>query len=199
MEFSAIDLTQVLVTLISTIGAIVIARAGKKAESAPSRAEEASLTKWHLGMWMCIIVAVVNSGILGWRLISPAPTTKVAITYPVNLARVEQSETVRGTVEGLPSGQVVWVTIFVQEVGRYYPQNRPADIEASGRWSSLVYLGQPADVGKRFDILAAVATTEAQSAFSAYLTDARDRTDFSGLEALPAGALIHDRITVTRK
>ncbi len=200
MEISAIDITQILVTLISTIGAIVSARMGKRIESAPPSTEKSSTTtKWALGMWICIIVAVVNTVILGWRLLSPAPATKVAITYPVNLARVEQSETLRGTVEGLPPGQVIWVVIFVQDVGRYYPQNRPADIEAGGKWSSLVYIGQPNDSGKRFDIIAVVANGEAQNAFNVYLADARDRSDWPGLEALPAGATIHDRITVTRK
>lgn len=199
MEISTIDITQILVTLISTIGAIVSARVGKKVESAPPSTEKSLLNKWAFGMWICTIVAVVNTVILGWRLISPTPTTKVVITYPVNLARVEQSETVRGTVERLPAGQVIWVVIFVQEVGRYYPQNRPADIEAGGKWSSLVYLGQPNDSGKRFDVIAVVANAEAQNAFNAYLADARDRGDWPGLETIPAGAMIYDRVTVTRK
>lgn len=84
-------------------------------------------------------------------------------------------------------------------MGRFYPQNRPVDVEAGANWSSVVYLGVAADVGARFDILAVVANAEAQQAFDAYLAEARDKSDWSGLTALPEGAVIHDRITVVRK
>jgi hypothetical protein len=115
------------------------------------------------------------------------------------LARVDQTEVVRGTFQGLPTGKTIWIVLFIPEVGQYYPQNRPADLEAANRWSSLAYIGIPSDTGKRFDILAVVADTGAQNAFNAYLADARDRSDWAGMEALPEGAVIYDRITVTRK
>jgi hypothetical protein len=203
MEFSAINVTQILTTLITTMGAVVCALVGKKVENSRIRDTElppkSSMSMWAWGMWACIAIAVVNTGILGWRLLRPSPATEVIITYPTNLSRVEQTETVRGTVVGLPEEQVVWVIVFMQEVGRYYPQNRPADLEASNRWSSLVYIGVPSDTDKRFDILVVVADTNAQNALNAYLADARDRGDWAGMEALPEGAVIYDRITVTRK
>ena len=202
MEFSAINVTQILTTLITTVGAIICAVVGKKVESRQSSAEPLQRqprSVWAWGMWACIAIAVVNTGILGWRLLRPSPSTQVTIVYPANLSRVEQAETVRGTVQGLPEGQVVWVVVFMQEVGRYYPQNRPADLEANNRWSSLVYFGVPSDTDKKFDILAVVADANAQNAFNAYLADAIDRSDWAGMEALPAGAIIYDRITVTRR
>jgi hypothetical protein len=202
MEFSGINITQILVTLISTIGAVICAVVGRKAEGLvreEKKVEKPPLSKWALGMWACVAIAVINTGLLAWRLLYPGPATNVTITYPINLARVDQTETVRGTVHGLLGEQVVWVVVFAQGVGRYYPQNRPADIEADNKWSSIVYIGVPADTDKRFDILAVVVDSEAQNAFDAYLADARDRNDWAGLEALPAGAVIHDRITVTRK
>ncbi len=205
MEFSAIDVTQILTTLITTIGAIICAIIGKRVESKhlsglgsePLPPRPTSVWAW--GMWVCIAIAVVNTGILGWRLLRPSPSMEVAITYPTNLSKVEQTETIRGTVTKLPEEHVIWVVVFIQEVGRYYPQNRPADLEAGGRWSSLVYIGVPSDIDKRFDILAVVADTNAQNVFNAYLAEARDRSDWAGLEMLPEGAVIYDRITVTRK
>lgn len=201
MEFSAIDITQILVTLVSTTGAIIIAFLGRRAEGAERpmevgrEAKKPPLSRWTLGMWACIAIAALNTVILGWRLLRPVDA---AITYPANQARVDQIETVRGTVQGLPAGQVIWVVIFPQEVGRYYPQNWPADLEAGGEWSSITYIGVPSDTGKRFDVLVVLADAEAQNAFNAYLADARDRADWPGLEALPSGAVIYDRITVTR-
>ncbi len=204
MELSAINLTQILTTLITTVGAIVCAVLGKKAESKPTQPEigqgdKKHISIWAWGMWACIAIALVNTGILGVRLLRPPSPTEVAITYPTNFAQAEQREVIRGTFEGLPEKTVIWVVLFIPDVGRYYPQNQPADLEANNRWSSLAYLGVPSDTGKRFDILAIVADTEAQNAFNAYLADARARNNWAGLEALPQGARIYARITVTRK
>lgn len=205
MEFSATNVTQILTTLITTIGAIVCAALGKKAELRPVPDESRKprrkrlASMWAVGMWACIAIALVNTGVLGWRLLRPLPSTEAAITYPTSLSNVRQTETVRGTVRGLSEGQVIWVVVLVQEVGRYYPQNRPADLEANDRWSSLAYLGIPSDTDKRFDILVAAVNTEAQNAFNAYLADARDMSDWAGMETLPEGAVVYDRVTVTRK
>lgn len=203
MEFSAINVTQILTTLITTIGAIVCAIVGKRRESKQGgeqeRPPQPPTSIWAWGMWVCIAIAAVNTGILGWRLFRPPPLTEVTITYPTNLARVDQTEVVLGTFQGLPEGKTIWIVIFIPEVGRYYPQNRPVDLEAGNKWSSLAYIGVPSDTGKRFDILAVVVDTGAQNAFNAYLADARDRSDWAGMEALPEGAIIYDRITVTRK
>jgi hypothetical protein len=195
MGNAAVDITQILVTLISTIGVIVCAVVGKKG----GNEKKDPPNKWAIGMWICIALAVINSGVLGWRLLHPSPATDVSITYPINHARIDQNETVHGTSQELPSGQVIWVIVFAQDVGRYYPQDRPADIEAGNKWSSIVYIGIPEDTGKRFDVLVVLADADAQDAFSAYLADSAQRNDWSGLVALPKGAVIYDRITVTRK
>ncbi len=206
MELSAINLTQILTTLITTIGAIVCAALGRKEDQKKILDSETrrdgdkkTISIWAWGMWTCIAIALINTGILGFRLFRPPAPTEVVINYPINLAQANQTEVVRGTFEGLPEGKVIWVVLFIPDVGRYYPQNRPADLEAGNKWSSLAYLGIPSDTGKRFDILAVVADSEAQNAFNAYLAEARDRNNWAGLETLPPGAVIHARITVTRK
>jgi hypothetical protein len=184
MEMTFTDVTQILVTLISTIGAIICAVIGRKKEAGKTT-QPVPLSRWAVGMWVCIGIAVINSGFLGWRLLRPGPTTDVSITYPINQGRVDQTETVRGTIRELPDGQAVWVIVFAQDVGRYYPQNRPADIEAGNKWSSISYLGIAGDTGKRFDVLVVLANAEAQDAFNSYLADARDKSDWPGLEAIP--------------
>lgn len=198
-----IDFTQILITVISTAGAVICAYIGKKVESGggepTSPGVRRSIRIWAGGMWLAIAIALINTGILVWRLWRPSPPTEVTITYPADLSEVEQSETIRGTVQGLPEGHVIWVVVFVQEVGRYYPQDRPVELEANGEWSLLAYIGVSFDIGKKFDILAVVADTKAQSAFSAYLLNAKERNEWSGLERLPEGATIYDRVTVTRK
>lgn len=215
MEFQPIDITQILVTLISTAAATWIAfqkrpplrpeppdpRGKGKEPSPPENGEGAKppLNQWALAIWALVAIAAINTGFLGWRWFGPEPATDAAITYPIDLAEVNQTETVRGTVQGLPSEHVIWVAVVPLEVGRYYPHDRPADIEAHDKWSSLAYIGIPADTGKRFDILVLVANHQAQGAFTAYLADAEGRSDWAGMESLPVGAVIYDRITVTRK
>jgi len=130
---------------------------------------------------------------------SPTPTTRVKIIQPTEGTKVEQTEMVKGTSQRIPNEQVIWVVVFVQKVGRYYPQNNPADVQASGDWTSVTYIGVPADGGLKFDLIAVLADKEAQNAFNKYLVDARNKNDYPGLEHLPNGATIYDRVSITRK
>jgi len=129
----------------------------------------------------------------------PAPKPAVKITEPVEGALVDPSQMVRGTSRWVPTGQAIWVVVFVQKVGRYYPQNQAADVQANGGWSSITYIGIPSDVGLKFDLIAVLADSEGQAAFNKYLTNARNKSDYAGLEQLPTGATVYDRISVTRK
>ncbi|HEX8138348.1 MAG TPA: hypothetical protein VF544_12220 [Pyrinomonadaceae bacterium] len=121
------------------------------------------------------------------------------IKQPLEDSKVEQTEMVRGTAQNIPNGQVLWIVVFVPKVGRYYPQNNPADIQANGDWSSVTYLGVAADVGLKFDLIAVLADNQAQSAFKKYLIDARDKNNYPGLANVPNGATIYDRVSVIRK
>lgn len=203
------EITQIVVTVISTVGAVLCARFGKKeAESRETEekgkgegvgTEPQRFSKWIIGVWICILIAVVNSGFLAWRFLVPEPSTEVEITYPLDQSRVEQTNVVRGTSQAIPADCVIWVVVFPQEVSRYYPQNYPADTEAKDNWSTVAYIGVEGDVDKKFDILATVVDEAAQDAFNAYLADARDKSDWLGLTRLPEGAIVYDRVSVTRK
>lgn len=126
---------------------------------------------------------------------------EAAITYPDDGATVEIREMVRGTSQNIPERQVIWIVVYSQVAGRYYPQNYPADVQANGDWSSLAFIGIKEDSGKKFkfDIIAVLADEKAQDTFNDYLIQAKDKEKWEGLERLPEGALIYDRITVTRK
>jgi nucleoside 2-deoxyribosyltransferase len=119
--------------------------------------------------------------------------------YQLNNAKVNQTETICGTIKELPSGKVIWVFVFSKEVRRYYPQNQPADIEAGNNWSSIVYIGIPSDIGKKFEIIVVSANSEAQGAINNYLVESKDQNDWPGLTSIPEGAVIIERNTVTRK
>jgi len=146
-----------------------------------------------------VLTACVPPSTATPTLTSPPPTTDAKITQPTDGARIEQTETVKGTSQIVPNGSVIWIVVFLPTVGRYYPQNYPADVQANCDWSSVVYLGQAGESGLKADIIAVVADKNAQDAFNTYLKDARDKNAFPGLERIPEGATIYHRISVARK
>lgn len=130
---------------------------------------------------------------------TPTPTTEVKIVAPPDRGKVKQTEMVKGTSRNIPSGQIIWVVVFVHKAGQYYPQNQPADVQSDGDWASVTYFGIPSDVGLMFDAIAVLADDASQTAFNNYLTEARDKNNYAGLEKLPVGAKIYSRVTVTRE
>lgn len=126
-------------------------------------------------------------------------STQIQITFPIEGSYVEKSEVVKGTSKNISSDNKIWIVIFSYPVGRFYPQNNPANIAHNSDWSSLCFLGVQRDTGKKFDIIAILANEEVQKEFSRYLDEARDKNDWPGLEQLPKQAEIYDQITVVRK
>jgi hypothetical protein len=127
------------------------------------------------------------------------PSADVKITSPHDGGKVNQTEMVKGTSSNVPSGNVIWVIVFVHKVGRYYPQNQPADIQSNGDWASVSYFGVATDTGLKFDAIAVLADDKGQKAIQDYLSNARDKNDYAGLERLPDGVKIYNRVSVTRQ
>jgi hypothetical protein len=106
--------------------------------------------------------------------------------------------TTNGTAQNLGQEQELWIVVEPQENSRFYPQTGPV-IVASGRWtSSMIFIGNNQDVGKRFDILAVLTNQKAQGEFLAYLSESQRTHSFPGLGDLPPGAAVAARVTVTR-
>jgi hypothetical protein len=128
-----------------------------------------------------------------------APALK--IIYPAAGNEVEIKEVVTGTSQSIPAEQKIWVVIYNHAVSRYYPQDRPGDVQANGNWASATAFGVPTDKGKKlkFDVLAVTVDKNAEAEFENYLSRARTTNDYAGLVQLPKGANILDRLTVSRK
>jgi hypothetical protein len=159
-----------------------------------------------LGLTMLIGVTLV----LGLSILASSDTAEpgasnkppdVAIT---SLQDGEQApmmmDTVRGTSKNLSPGQEIWLVVVVQGSGRFYPQEGPISVQADGDWASpSVFLGVKNDSGKKFHILAVLATQEAGNAFAKHLEEGGQTDNYPGLQRLPAGAVEYDRVTVTRE
>jgi hypothetical protein len=148
-----------------------------------------------------LCIALIFTGMLVISACIPAAPTEISVTItkPVEGGKVDQFVTIGGNSQALPAKTVIWVVVYLPTVGRYYPQNVPADVQANGDWASITYIGQENDSGLAADIIVVIADKNAQDTFNAYLSDARDKSNFSGLEKLPKGAVIYDRISVSRR
>lgn len=186
MQIQPIDITQIIVAIITAIGVIIATRQRRRQRESPT---------WTILMVVCITLLAANLVVFGLRYCKP----EVKITYPYNGATVEIGELVRGTSEKIPKGQAIWIIVYPYLFDRYYPQNNPAAVQANGDWISLTFIGIEEDVNKKFDIIVVLADKRAQDAFEAYIKQSEVTKTWPGLERLPEGAPIYDRITVIRK
>lgn len=145
-----------------------------------------------------IFIAMLVAGTLLIASCIPSETV-VTIVSPPEGAKVDQFVTIDGESQLLPANSVIWVVVYLPVTGRYYPQNFPADVQANGEWSSTAYIGQQNESGLAADIIAVAADGSAQNVFNTYLIEAKDKNDFSGLEQLPKGVTIYDRVSVIRR
>ncbi len=127
---------------------------------------------------------------------SPLPSAK--ITYPLDGSTIGRNVTVQGTSQNLPGEQVIWVIVYVHSVNLYYPMSECAVTQTNGNWECFTTLGIQNDTGTKFDIIAVFANQTAQQTISNYLIEAKNRQSYPGLEGLPLGTSVQDKITITR-
>jgi hypothetical protein len=180
------------------MNAAALRLAGKTTRIQPRR-RNTMKTRLNITLLLSIALVAVSCLPTPTATITPTLATAIKITYPTEGSKVEQIETVKGSSQAIPDGSVIWLVVFVPSVGRYFPQNRFADMLANGTWTSVVYIGQPGESGLKADVVAVLADKDAQAAFDGYLKNAMDKQDYPGLEQLPEGAVQHVRVSVVRR
>jgi len=106
---------------------------------------------------------------------------QVTITAPIEGERVGPNGTARGTA-ALPSQAHFWILAHVKDFNGWWPQGGgPVNIK-EGRWSVLVTYGRPPDVGRQFEVAAAVVSEQTDSELRRWVVEAPDKdyppTDF---------------------
>lgn len=121
------------------------------------------------------------------------------IDYPEDKGRVSFAETIKGSGLYQAQGRQAMVVVFSLMANRYYPQESAVDVEQDGKWSSLAYFGER-DKGEvdRFDVLVVMLDSHAKNVIEEYVVRAKSTGEWPGLEKLPKGAEIYDRISVVR-
>jgi hypothetical protein len=122
---------------------------------------------------------------------------EVKITYPSNTAAVNIQETVTGTARNVPEGQKLWILVYPPAANKFYPQSQNVNI-VSEEWSTPIGIGTKDNVGEIFDIVAVLADQKAQEELTNYINTGVKNNSWSGMDSIPDGALVYDKITVTR-
>ena len=131
-----------------------------------------------------------------------APAPRAKITEPAHGAVVSSPVPVVGSASGLPADGRIWTAVHTG--GLFWPQAQAVVVgdEREASWTAQASLGRGDDTdhGNAFDILAVLADSEAEKVFVPWLDRGQGMTRgarFPGLSALPRGARILDRVTVT--
>jgi hypothetical protein len=154
-------------------------------------------------MWLMILSACggkVNLPLTHEDQNQPTQTVQVKIDKPVAESKVSYAERIKGRSQLLPTDKKIWIVIFPLAANSYYPQDRYVDIQPDGQWSSVAYIGiKDANIGESFDVIAVLVNSDAQEVFEKYSRESKAKQKWLGLENLPEGAQVYDRITVVRQ
>jgi hypothetical protein len=130
--------------------------------------------------------------------------TEAKITEPKDGVTVYDNPVrVTGTVRNFPKQDCelkLWACVRCCKFDIWYPQET-LTMTGEETWEAYTNPGfstHPADIGNKYDIVALVATKEADEELRKALSGGGDRADGWGWSALPEGAKILDRITVIR-
>jgi len=127
----------------------------------------------------------------------PENTTKITFIHPLDSAKVQMKDNIRGTAENIPPGQQLWIGIYPHTALKYYPQ-KPFEIQNDGTWSFQVEFGEKDNVNEKFDIIAFLANESAQKELNDYINTSIT-TNTWGKDFLPDGINIITQITVSRE
>jgi hypothetical protein len=106
---------------------------------------------------------------------------------------------VKGTGPELPQGHQLWVVVNPEDAAAFWPQIGPIPVQPDGRWSVAAQIGEEAQVGMEFNIIAVVATgKQSIDAFAQQMKSCEQGACEPLYGALPIGAVRQHQITVRR-
>jgi hypothetical protein len=195
------SMASVIVAAIGLIGTVAVKLLDRPATTGTPGTRARGRRSPRMGILLYVFAGMLVGGgaVAAVPRFTARQATQLRITSPREGARVEMQETIRGTSRNLPAGDSVWLVIFIPDAGRYYPQDRPADVQAGGGWNSPAHLGLGDDGGRRFEVLAVAADAPTRAAFGRYLAESARGRSWPGIERLPATAREFDRVAVIRR
>jgi hypothetical protein len=127
------------------------------------------------------------------------PSNVVRIAVPSDGSHVPMITQVKGTSPKLPQGHQLWVVVNPASAAAFWPQIGPIPLQPDGRWSVAAQIGEEAQVGMEFNIIAVVATgKQSIDAFAQHMKSCKQGACEPLYGALPIGAVPQHQITVRR-
>ncbi|MBC8030112.1 MAG: hypothetical protein H7Z16_08365 [Pyrinomonadaceae bacterium] len=156
------------------------------------------------------IITVVLAGIFSYQFRRPEqidnpplpylPSTcekNVRISVPVDMQHISLNEDIKGTYKDLPPGHKIWIMVYPPTIRRFYPQGEAA--LTHNTWSVKAHTGLMQEAGRTFEIYAVLVNESAHNALNFYAVRASETNVSPGMPDLPEGAVICQRIQVTRQ
>jgi hypothetical protein len=125
--------------------------------------------------------------------------TTIKITSPEKNAKVSANEMIEGTSQNIPEGNRFWIAVYPRSVNRYYFQDFSPNFMPNGDWSNNAVIGDRMSSGQKFDIYVVLADGEANKLIENHLAECRARQSWPGLEKLPEGTTLFDKVMVIRE
>lgn len=122
----------------------------------------------------------------------------IEILSPKPGERVGENSLIKGKAR-IPSGKYLWVFSRVKGLALWWPQGAgPATVEG-GKWEVLVFFGTPRDVGRDFEISAAVLEPAENDTLLKWFKKADESGQYPGMRFpnIVSGCPV-PRVTVTK-
>lgn len=186
MKLALQDIISIIIAIIGFLGAIV---------------PYVVKCKWFNGInfflkklffWVSLILILSGLGYFVW---SQLHTPSIKIEYPVEGGKVVKIENVKGSYRNILSNHLIWVIVYSYPDKVYYPHSSHANVDNKGGWSNnSTIIGSSIDSGMQFDIIVLLVDENSQQELNKYLNN----TERHGLEELPTGVKLYDKVTVKR-
>jgi hypothetical protein len=126
--------------------------------------------------------------------------TSISITSPKDLDEVNVQQRLEGTWNDIPDGYELWIAVQARNADRFYFQKKPT-MMMNGKWSGTANIGvqSVSNRGLEFDVYAILANETATDTIVEHLERCEENKSWPGLEELPLGTNVYNKVTVIRK
>jgi hypothetical protein len=152
------------------------------------------MKRMHLAILCILIFGIIVNG--------NAKAAEIKITRPLDGDNVERILSIEGTSNNFTDFQKMWIFVYIPSINHYFPmdkRNMGFSLLADGNWTTQAIIGNPNESGKKFQLLAVIADEKANNEITLYLDEGNRKIIWPGIQELPDGTIIADRISVTRK
>jgi hypothetical protein len=111
---------------------------------------------------------------------TPPPACAIEIVTPRSGASVPGELQIQGKA-AIPPGTHLWVFAHRKGLALWWPQGGGATTVVDGMWDTTVFLGEPRDIGRPFEIVAIAVEANADASLRAWVARAEETGRYPGM------------------